>query len=77
MIKDINKPASTKISLDETLERFSKQKSEVIIVSDLQHEISNIKEEIIILKGDSQIVKNDNKDLKKTTFTFDSSKLFS
>jgi hypothetical protein len=65
MIKDINKPARVKISLDETFERFSKQKSKEITISDLQHEISNIKKEIVILKSDLQNVKTDNKDLKQ------------
>jgi rRNA-processing protein FCF1 len=45
IIKDINKPTSAKISLDETLERFSKQKFKVITFSYLWHEISNIKKE--------------------------------
>jgi hypothetical protein len=65
MIKDINKPASAKISLDETLERFSKQKSKIITISDLQHEIINIKREIVSLKSDLQTVKIDNNDLKQ------------
>jgi hypothetical protein len=65
MIKDINKLARAKISLDEILERFSKQKSKAINVSDLQHEINNIKKEIIVLKSDLQNVKIDNKDLKQ------------
>ena len=65
MIKDANKPASAKISLDETLERFSKQKSKAITISDLQLEISNIKKEIVDLKNDLYIVKTNNKDLKQ------------
>jgi seryl-tRNA synthetase len=65
MIKDINKPASAKISLDETLERSSKQKSKIITISDLQHEIINIKREIVSLKSDLQTVKIDNNDLKQ------------
>jgi hypothetical protein len=64
MIKGINKPARAKISIDETLERFSKQKSKAITISD-QHEISNNKKEIVILKSDLQNVKTDKKDLKR------------
>ena len=45
--KDVNKPSKSKISLDKTLEIFSKQKSKVITISDLQHEISNIKKDIV------------------------------
>jgi hypothetical protein len=48
MKHDFEKPVKPKISLDETLERFSKQKSKVIIILDLQHEISNIKKEMLI-----------------------------
>ena len=65
MIKDINKPVGAKISLDETLERFSQQKSKVITISDLLHEISNIKKEIVNLKSDLQIVKTNNKYFKQ------------
>ena len=43
MVKDVNKPFKSRISLDETLERFSKQKSKVITILDLQYEINNIK----------------------------------
>jgi hypothetical protein len=46
------KSVKPKIFLDETLERFSKQKSKVVTISDLQHEISNIKKEIFDLKKD-------------------------
>jgi hypothetical protein len=35
MIKDANKPSKSKISLDETLERFSNKKSKVVTISDL------------------------------------------
>jgi len=51
------------------LERFSKQKSKVITISDLQHEISNIKKEIVDLKKDMHHVKTDNKDLKNLLLT--------
>jgi hypothetical protein len=37
MTESLYKPIQSKISLDETLERFSKQKSKVVTVSDLQH----------------------------------------
>jgi hypothetical protein len=50
--KDANKPSESKISLDETLEKFSKQKSKVATVSDLQHEIRKIKKDIVVLKKD-------------------------
>jgi len=46
------------------LERFSKQKSKVISISDLQHEISNIKKDIIDLKNEMFHIKTDNQDLK-------------
>ena len=62
MIKDENdKKLKSKISLDETLERFNKKKSREITINDLQHEITIIKKEIIELKN----VKNDNFDLKQ------------
>jgi hypothetical protein len=64
MKHDFGKSVKTKISLDETLERFSKQKSKAITVSDLQHEISNIKKDIVDLKNDMQHIKTDNQDLK-------------
>jgi hypothetical protein len=35
MIKDANKPSKSKISLDETLERFSNKKSKVVTILDL------------------------------------------
>jgi regulator of replication initiation timing len=46
------------------LEIFSKQKSKVITISDLQHEISNIKKEIVDLKNDMHHIKLNNQDLK-------------
>ena len=48
--KEFNKPSKSRISLDETLERFSNPKPKVITISDLQHEISNIKQDIVGLK---------------------------
>jgi hypothetical protein len=48
MKHDFGKSVKTKISLDETLERFSKQKSKAITISNLQHEISNIKKDIVV-----------------------------
>jgi hypothetical protein len=65
MIKDTNKPSKSKISLVETLERFFKQKSKVATISDLQHEISNIKKYIVDLKKDLHNLKIDNKNLKQ------------
>jgi regulator of replication initiation timing len=45
------------------LERISKQKSKV--VSELQHEISNIKKYIVDLKKDLHGLKTDNKNLEQ------------
>jgi hypothetical protein len=64
MKHEIGKSVKTKISLDETLERFSKQKSKVVTISRLQHEISNIKKDIVDLKNDIHHIKIDNQDLK-------------
>jgi ABC-type phosphate transport system auxiliary subunit len=64
MKHDFGKSVKPKISLDETLEIFSKQKSKVITISDLQHEISNIKKEIVDLKNDMHHNKLNNQDLK-------------
>jgi hypothetical protein len=63
--KDANKHSESKISLDETLEKFSKQKSKVATVSNLQHEISNIKKDIVDLKKDFHNLKIDNKNLEQ------------
>jgi hypothetical protein len=65
IIKDANKPSKSKIFLDETLERFSKQKSKVVTISNLQYEISNIKKDIVDLKKDLHNLKIDNKNLKQ------------
>jgi hypothetical protein len=65
MIKEVNKPSRSKISLDETLERFSKQNSKVVTISDLQHEISNIKKDIVDLKKELHDLKTNNKDLEQ------------
>jgi hypothetical protein len=62
-----NKISKSKISLDETLEEFSKQKSKVATVSDLQHEISIIKKDIVNLKKDLHNLKID-KDLNQEIF---------
>ena len=47
------------------MERFSKQKSKVVTISDLQHEISNIKKDIVALKKDLHDLKTNNKDLEQ------------
>jgi hypothetical protein len=65
MIKEINKLLKSKISLDETLERFSKQNFKVVTISDLQHEISNIKKDIVDLKKELHDLKTINKDLEQ------------
>jgi hypothetical protein len=58
-------PSTSKISLEETLERFSKPKTKVITISDLQHEISNIKNDIVELKKEINILKTNNKALEQ------------
>jgi hypothetical protein len=68
MNRDVNKHSKSKISLDKTLEEFSKQKSKVATVSDLQHEISIIKKDIVHLKKDLHNLKIDNKNLKQEFF---------
>jgi hypothetical protein len=65
MVKDVNKPSKSRISLDETLERFSKQKFKVITISDLQCEISNIKQDIVGLKKEVNNLKINNKKLEQ------------
>ena len=66
MVKEENdKIIKTKISLDETLERFNEKKFKEITITDLQHEIANIKIEIIELKNYLKNIKNDNLDLKQ------------
>ena len=65
-VKEENdKNKKPKISFDETLEGFNKKKSRVIIVNNLQHEITIIKKEIAELKDDLKNVKNDNFSLKQ------------
>ncbi|KAL4610867.1 hypothetical protein ACB092_08G083300 [Castanea dentata] len=71
LIKDENdKRPKSKISLDETLERFNKKKSKELTVNELQHEIAIIKEEIIELKNEFRIVKTDNFNLKQERLLF-------
>jgi hypothetical protein len=67
MIKGTNKPSKSKISLDETLERFSKQKFKAVTILDLQHEISNIKKDIVDLKKKKELhnLRIDNKNLEQ------------
>jgi FtsZ-binding cell division protein ZapB len=76
MIKDVNKPSKSKISLDETLEIFSKQKSKVITISDLQHEISNIKQDIVGLKNEVNDLKINNKNLEQELLISDANGCF-
>jgi regulator of replication initiation timing len=47
------------------LERFSKQKSKVVTISDLQYEISNIKKDIVDLKKELHDLRIDNKKLEQ------------
>jgi predicted nucleic acid-binding Zn-ribbon protein len=47
------------------LERFSKQNSKFITISDLQHEISHIKKDIVDLKRELHDLKTINKDLEQ------------
>ena len=65
MVKHVNKPSKSKISLDETLERFFKQKSKAVTISDLQYEISNIKQDIVGLKKEVNDLKFNNKKLEQ------------
>jgi regulator of replication initiation timing len=65
MVKNDSKPSKSKISLDETLERFSNQKSKVVTISDLQHEINNIKKDIFELKKEVNDLKFNNKALEQ------------
>ena len=65
MIKDARKSFKSKISLDETLEIFSKQKSKVVTILGLQHEICNIKKDIIDLKKNVYNLKDNNKNLEQ------------
>jgi TolA-binding protein len=65
MMKNADKPPRSKISLDETMERFYKQKSKIVTISDLQHEISNIKKDIVDLKQDLQDIKTNNKNMEQ------------
>jgi FtsZ-binding cell division protein ZapB len=62
-MNNADKPPISKISLDETMERFYKQKSKVVTISNLQHEISNIKKDIVDLKQDLQDIKTNNKNM--------------
>ena len=65
MVKDVNKPSKSRISLDETLERFSKQKSKAVTILDLQYKISNIKQDIAGLKKEVNDLKYNNKKLEQ------------
>ena len=65
MIKETRKPSKSKISLDETLKRFSKKKSKVVTISNLQHEFCNIKNDIIDLKKNLHDLKFNNKNLEQ------------
>jgi regulator of replication initiation timing len=47
------------------LERFSKPKTKEITISDLQHEISNIKNDIVELKKEVNVLKTNNKALEQ------------
>jgi predicted nucleic acid-binding Zn-ribbon protein len=65
IIREINRgPRANRRVRPQTLKRFSKQKSKAITISDLQHEISNIKKDIVDLKNDMHHIKSDNQDLK-------------
>ncbi|KAL4619472.1 hypothetical protein ACB092_06G081500 [Castanea dentata] len=59
------KKVKSKISLEETLERFNKKKPKHLTVNDLQHEITAIKQDIINLKNEFKTVKSDNANLKQ------------
>jgi hypothetical protein len=57
--------SKSRISLEDTLERFSKPRAKEIIILDLQHEISNIKDDIVELKKEVNVLKNNNKALEQ------------
>ena len=65
MTKDVNKPSKSKISLDENLERFSKQKPKAFTTSYLQYEISKIKQDIVGLKKEVSELTLNNKKLEQ------------
>jgi hypothetical protein len=65
MTKEVTKPPKPIISLNETLERFSKQKSKAITLSDLQYEISNVKQDIVGLKKEVNDLKINNTKLEQ------------
>jgi hypothetical protein len=65
MIKKEKTPSTSRISLEETLERFSKPKTKEVIISDLQYEISNIKNDIVELKKEVNVLKTNNKALEQ------------
>ena len=54
----------SKITFEETLERFNKKKSKELTVNDLQHEINVVKQEIIELKNEFKTIDADNDSLK-------------
>jgi hypothetical protein len=63
--KNEKTPSTSRISLEETLERFSKPKTKEITISDLQYEISNIKNDIVELKKEVDVLKTNNKTLEQ------------
>jgi hypothetical protein len=65
MIKKEKTPSTSRISLEETLERFSKPKTKEITISDLQYKISNIKNDIVELKKEVNDLKTNNKALEQ------------
>jgi hypothetical protein len=62
--KNEKTPSTSRISLEETLERFSKPKIKEITILDLQCEISNIKNDIVELKKKVNILKTNSKTLE-------------
>jgi predicted nucleic acid-binding Zn-ribbon protein len=65
MSRDEKTPSKSRISLEDTLERFSKPKNKEVTISDLQHEISNIKNDIVELKKEVNVLKTNNKALEQ------------
>ena len=55
----------SKITFEETLERFNKKKSKELTVNDLQLEINVVKQEIIELKNEFKTIKINNVNLKQ------------
>jgi hypothetical protein len=65
MTKKEKTSSTSRISLEETLDQFSKPKTKAVTISDLQCEISNIKNDIVELKKEISVLKTNNKALEQ------------